>query len=345
LVKGLSAPRIINGGVVSAEDVPMIRGPTIHGLVEISRGCGRGCDFCVPNLQRYRCLSIDHILREVEVNLRAGRQPLLHAEDVLRYKAKGFEVNKEAVTNLFATVKRYPGVKGLSISHFALSSVASAPDVIEEISGIIRVGEDTSWLGVQTGIETGSPKLMKIHMHGKCKPFAPEEWPDMVVNAFQILSENYWVPAATLIIGLPKEDEKDINLTIQLVERLQEFRSLIVPLFFVAEGTLAGRAESFTLEHMNQLHGELFVKCWKHNLRWMPTLLKEYSEICVKNGLKRYGLRLIGSLGIRYADSILNRCRDEYNYDLKRMIKDIKTGRITVAQPLQVMHRIQHIKV
>jgi hypothetical protein len=30
-------------------------------------------------MRRYRYLSVDHILKEVEVNLKAGRQPLLHA--------------------------------------------------------------------------------------------------------------------------------------------------------------------------------------------------------------------------------------------------------------------------
>jgi radical SAM superfamily enzyme YgiQ (UPF0313 family) len=344
LVEGTEAPRIVHGGVVSEDEMPTIRGPTIHGIVEIARGCGRGCDFCMPNLQRYRCLPIDHILKEVEVNLRAGRKPLLHAEDVLRYKAKGFKVNKEAVANLFATVRKYPGVEGLSISHFSLSSVASAPDLIEEISQILGVGEDTPWLSGQTGIETGSPKLMRSHMYGKCKPFAPEEWPDIVVDAFDILSRNRWVPCATLIIGLPKEDDKDVDLTIQLVERLREFKSLIVPLFFVAEGALAGKAESFTLERMNRIHGELFVKCWKHDLKWIPTLLEEYSDMCIDNGLKRYGLRFVARIGIRNAGRVFSICEDEYDYDLAQMIKDIRAGKMRIApQPLRIIHQLQHM--
>jgi len=343
LDEGTGAPRILRGGVVSEDDIPAINGPTIHGIVEIARGCGRGCDFCVPNLQSYRCLSVNHILEEVEVNLRAGRQPLLHAEDVLRYKAKGFEVNKEAVIKLFAAVKKHPGVESVSISHFSLASVASAPDVVEEISHVLGIGETSPWLGAQTGLETGSPRLMKAHMNGKCKPFTPHDWPNVVVEAFEALSENQWVPSATLIMGLPDEDEGDVDLTIQLVERLRDFKSLIVPLFFVAEGALARRAESFTLDRMNRAHGELFVKSWRHNLRWIPTLLKEYSQMSVRSGLRRHQLNLVASFAVRYADRIFSMCEDEYDYDLARMVRDIRAGKACVTPlPVRVAQRLQH---
>ena len=55
---------------------------------------------CVPTLQRYRCLPLENILHDVDVVVKAGRQPLLHAEDVLRYGAKTLEVNHQAVTAL-----------------------------------------------------------------------------------------------------------------------------------------------------------------------------------------------------------------------------------------------------
>ena len=126
-------PKIVRGDAVKENEIPVIKNPTIDGIVEISRGCGRGCAFCAPTLQQFRCLPIEHILKEVEINLRAGKQPLLHGEDVLRYKAKGFNVNEEAVTNLFKQIKSYPGVDAVRISHFALSSVVNAPDAVEEI--------------------------------------------------------------------------------------------------------------------------------------------------------------------------------------------------------------------
>jgi len=344
LVRGTEVRKIVRGGVVSEAEIPTITEPTVHGIVEIARGCGRGCAFCVPNLQRYRCLPIDHILKEVEVNLRAGRQPLLHAEDVLRYGARGFEVNKQAVVGLFATLREHPGVDRLSISHFSLSSVANAPDVIEDISQIVGVGEDTPWFSGQTGIETGSPRMMRRHMRGKSKPFTPEDWPDVVIDAFRILSENRWVPCATLIMGLPHEENDDVDLTIRLVERLREFKSLIVPLFYVAEGAMASRSESFTLEHMSPLQGELFAKCWRHNLGWVPILLEEYSQMHVKDMMKRYALKFILSRAMTYADRLLSTCEREYNYDLKQMIEHIRAGETKmIPKPLRVVEQLQRI--
>jgi radical SAM superfamily enzyme YgiQ (UPF0313 family) len=248
-------------------------------------------------------------------------------------------VNREAVINLFKTVKSYPGVDSVGISHFALSSVASAPDLIEEMSNILDVGKDGGWFSGQTGIETGSPRLIKDHMMGKCKPFNPDDWPHVVTDAFEVLSENSWVPCATLIIGLPGETEKDIDLTIDLVEELKTFKSLIVPLFLVSEGGLKERAESFSVEKMTSKHSELFLKCWEHNLNWGDTFLKEYSV--TQGGGKGYGLRLVFSYAIKQGKNLIRKCQNDYEYDLPAMIKDAGNGKINVAPlPIRFIYRL-----
>jgi len=346
-VNGETLPEIVHGKVVPEEEIPTIKGPTICGLVEIARGCGRGCAFCVPTLQIYRCLSLEHILKEVEVNLRAGKQPLLHAEDVLRYKAKGFRVNKEAVINLFRTVQKHPGVKMTSLSHIALSSVLDAPDVVEEISNILGLGEKAPWTAAQTGIETGSPKLIKTHMAGKCKPFKPEDWPEVVVDSFEILSRNNWLPCGTLILGLPGETEKDIDLTIELVEDLKPFKSLIVPLFLVSMGGLKNKAESFMLEKMTKKHYELYLKCWEHDLKWAPALIEDYSRIAIKGKVTQYGLKLFFLYAIKQAMELVRKCREDYDYDVPTMIKDARDGKIKVAPslPTRLAHKLVKLKV
>jgi radical SAM superfamily enzyme YgiQ (UPF0313 family) len=331
-------PGVVNGSVVSEQDIPLIQNGTIDGIIEISRGCGRGCAFCVPTLQQYRCRSIESILKEVDVNLKAKRRPLLHAEDVLRYKAKGFEINEEAVKELFDTVYHHPGVKAVAISHFALSSVVSAPSLIKDLSRILDVKPDGLWMSGQCGIETGSPKLIRTLMAGKAKPFAPEEWPQVVEKGFSILNENNWVPVATLIIGLPGEEEEDTQLTIDLVGRLKEHKSLIVPLFMVCEGGLKGKAESFTMDKINRKQSELFLKCWEHNLDWSNTLIKEYYA---GNIAKGYGTRMVFKYGVGEAKKLIKRCREDYNYDMPAMIKDAKSGKISVAPlPARLLYRV-----
>jgi radical SAM superfamily enzyme YgiQ (UPF0313 family) len=341
-VNGETLPEIMRGEVVPEEEIPTVKGPTVCGIVEIARGCGRGCAFCVPTLQIYRCLSLEHILKEVEVNIRGGRQPLLHAEDVLRYKAKGFKVNKEAVINLFRTVQNHPGVEMTSQSHIALSSVLDAPDVVEEISNILGLDEKAPWTAAQTGIETGSPKLIKMHMAGKCKPFKPEDWPEVVVDSFEILSRNYWLPCGTLILGLPGETEKDVDLTIELMEELKPFKSLIVPLFFVSMGGLKNRTESFMLESMTKKHYELYLKCWEHNLNWAPALLKDYSHMSIRGKVTQYGLKFIFSYGIKRVRELISRCREDYDYDLPAMIRDVRSGKIkfTSSIPAHLVYQL-----
>ncbi len=326
-------PPTVYGETVLESEVPTVAGPTIQGIVEISRGCGRGCDFCEPTMLRLRHFSLEQILKDVEVNLRGGRQPLLHAEDVLRYGAKNLSVNRREVVELFRRVKGFSGVKRVGISHFALSSVSNSPEAVEEISSILELDAER-WLGGQTGIETGSPRLIKNHLSGKCKPFTPEDWPDVVVNSFEILSRNHWVPCATLILGLPGENEEDINLTIDLVDELSGFRSLMVPLFFVSMGRIKGEAESFTLKDVTPRHTELLLKCWEHNLAWIPSFLSEDNR-----SLKvKYMLRFIASYGVRSVGHLIKRCRTEYDCDLQAMIADLRAEKDFSSASLPETH-------
>lgn len=332
-VNGEKLPGVVYGEIVEENEIPVIRGATIDGIIEIARGCGRGCDFCVPTLQRFRCLTIDHILKEIEINLRVGRQPIFHAEDVLRYRAKGLEINRQAVIELFKSAKNYPGVKNVGISHFALASVVSAPDLVEEISGILEL-DSKRWLGGQTGIETGSPKMIEKHMKGKCKPYSPRDWPDIVIRAFEILSENNWLPCATLILGLPGEEIEDVEQTISLTEKLRPFKSIIVPLFFVATGGLSEKARSFTLKDLTPTHTELLFKCWKHNFMWMDTIFKDWSEMSIKSGIVRRSIKMIISYGVKQVMRFMSICEKDYDYDLRAMIRDVKYGNLKIDQPL-----------
>ena len=330
-IKGEELPEVVHGTVTPPEKVPNIRHPTVCGIVEIARGCGRGCRFCEPTLAKLRSFPIEKIIKDVEVNVRSGRHPILHAEDVLRYGAKSFMPEKEKVLKLFKAVREVPGVKMVGISHFALSSVAAAPDLLEELTPIMGATEK-HWASGQTGIETGSPRMIEMHMRGKVKPFKPEEWPDVVVRAFEILSENHWVPCATLILGLPGEEEKDVALTIDLVERLRPFKSLIVPLFFVSMGALRRKGyNSMTLEDLTVRRSELLLKAWKHNLLWAPTLMREYFRNTMTNRLAAAGMAFVLTYGVRVALNAIKKCETEYGYDLLALRRDLLEGRTSIT--------------
>ncbi|MHC1602769.1 MAG: B12-binding domain-containing radical SAM protein [Methermicoccaceae archaeon] len=275
MVKGEKVPEVVYGEIVEPYEMPIIRGATIGGIVEIARGCGRSCTFCLPTMRRLRSRPLEHVLKEVQVNVNAGNRFItFHAEDVLRYKADGIRVNRSAVIELFESTMKI--AEGAGFSHFALTSVASSPETVAEISNIVGIpSKEHPWLAGQTGVETGSPKIIREYMPGKARPFKPEEWPDVVEQAFGICKDNSWIPCGTLIIGFPKETEDDIIKTIELMDRLKQHKSLIVPLFFVPIGGMKGQ-KGFSAEEMKAYHWQLMLSCWSHNMRWLKPLAEEY---------------------------------------------------------------------
>jgi hypothetical protein len=74
--------------------------------------------------------------------------------------------------------------------------------------------------------------------------------------------------------------------TIELIDDLKGFRSLIVPLFFVPMGRLKDR-DWFRDTEVTELHKELLVKCMEHDFYWVDSLLK----LSFPNGLQRAALK------------------------------------------------------
>jgi len=277
-------PKIVRGRPADVSKIPVIKNPSINGLIEVSRGCGRGCRFCSETLKRKRDVPLDNILKEAKICSSAGGV-ILHAEDVLLYGCKDpkFIPNEKKVLELFREVKKVANIS--SISHCSLAAISSKPSLVEKINDIL--GIDKGMFGVQTGVETGSRRLMGEYMHGKCLPFRPDEWCDVVEEAFAVMHENRWVPAATLLIGLPGEREEDVINTIELVERLKDYRSLIVPLFFIPMEVCALRKQRlFTRENLKPVHYELMGLCMDHCLHWVENIMKEYFK-----GLENLTLR------------------------------------------------------
>lgn len=271
-LEGAPLPSRVWGGNVPLENIPVITGPTINGTVEISRGCGRGCEFCNPNMRLVRHIPKERVLEEVRVNLERSSRITLHAEDVLRYKAKGMVPNRDEVAGLFGDVSKL--TRRLGMSHITLSSALAEPKLIEELAHILRTPGDDTYVYAQTGIESGSPNLISKHMRGKAKPFPPEHWPEVVEEAFKLLSDNNWAVCGTLVMGMPGETREDVEKTLDLVRTLRSYRSLIVPLFFVPLGEMA-HEDSFKPEAMLPEHWMLFAECVDHDFHWAYDLMDD----------------------------------------------------------------------
>jgi radical SAM superfamily enzyme YgiQ (UPF0313 family) len=274
-------PEVVEGDVAPDESIADMVGGSICGIIEVTRGCARSCAFCVPSLKKVRSRPLENILREVEVNVKAGnRGVILHGEDIFLYQSDGLKVNSEAVVELFEKVYHIPSVKWVTASHASLSSAMSSPETVQKVSQVLELGtEKHPTKAFQVGIETGSPKLIKKHMKGKVYPFKAEQWPEVVEGAFKLFHQNHIVCCSTIIMGLPGEDQQDIQITIDLIKSLKPYQSIVVPLLFTPmETTRLEYAKPFLKKDLTSKHHELLTACWDHNLDWFPALWKNYGR-------------------------------------------------------------------
>jgi radical SAM superfamily enzyme YgiQ (UPF0313 family) len=136
-------------------EIPDIVNPSINGLVEIGRGCCRGCEFCNVTLRPLRWYPLEKIKREITLNVTSGKVGgcCLHAEDVMLYGSRNTKPNEEKLIKLHEfVVKSNNG--GISWSHCSLAAVASNPKLFAKLSEIIL--QKQAWWGAEIGIETGS---------------------------------------------------------------------------------------------------------------------------------------------------------------------------------------------
>ena len=261
------------------EEIPMIKKPALFGVVEITRGCGKGCQFCSPTMRTFYSFPLEKIKKEAELNARAGsKMVVLQTDDIFLYKHhERFVPNRKAVVELVNTIGKIEGVKYLQPAHAALSPVVHDPKMIEEIAPMLV--EKGRWqchgrkvASIEVGIETGSVRLMEKHMRGKALPLKTKDWPEIVVQAVGILNDNDICPLATLVVGLPEEREEDTIATMELVDDLWGSEIFYVPLFFTSEEEcLLSNARQADLHHLTDLRWDFFATCWSHNIKlWAP---------------------------------------------------------------------------
>jgi radical SAM superfamily enzyme YgiQ (UPF0313 family) len=274
------------------EEIPDIKGPSVNGLVEIGRGCCRGCEFCNVTLRPLRWYPYEKILREIDVDIEVGSVNwcCLHAEDVMLYGSKNTLPNDEKLINLHQLVVKK--CEGISWSHCSMAAIASKPKLFSKIAEIIL--QKQPWWGAEIGIETGSPELARKVMPAKAHPFPPEKWPEVVRTSMGLMHDNKLIPACTLIVGIPEETEEDLIKTIELIDDLKDVRSLIVPLFFVPLGRLKDE-EWFKETEMKQLHRELLITCMKHDFYWIDKLIDlSFAEKWYRNLIRPFYRVFVG---------------------------------------------------
>jgi radical SAM superfamily enzyme YgiQ (UPF0313 family) len=292
LMKGEKLPKIFQAGKTDRENVPIIKHAASYGMVEIMRGCGRGCAFCSPTMRNRHSFSLDHIMNEVEVSIKEGTKSIFTVtEDIFLYKCKkNFIPNTPEVIKLYKTIANYPGVEYILLSHASFAPVLYDEKLLDELSPILL--EKTKWtpkesklykrpfVSVEMGIETGSVRLMKKYMKGKALPFSVDNWPELVVESIGKLNDYDWWPLCTIMTGQPDETEDDVIATINLIDELKAHNAKMfyTPVLFIPlKEALLGNCARSNLDNLTELQWEVLARCWKNNIDfWNPDMKKIY---------------------------------------------------------------------
>jgi radical SAM superfamily enzyme YgiQ (UPF0313 family) len=282
---GGKLPSRIQGQPVETKAIPQLVTASRCGVIEITRGCGRGCHFCAPGLRKFRSFPIQRILAEITVNQKAGIDEVsLQSDDFLRYGSSNLRPKRKPVLELLHSVKKRVGRK-FGFCFVSVSSILQAEHLLKEVAEIMELKGD-HFSTIEMGIETGSPHLLAKHMPGKVKPFKLSEWPDLVEVAAHALHENNWIGCFSVIIGLPGETPVDILRTMELVDRIKHLNCVITPVVFVPAGQLR-RSRFQTYEQMTPEQWALFQQCIDQTLRHAILWLDRAHHPLVKNFMRR----------------------------------------------------------
>jgi hypothetical protein len=272
---------------------------TTFGVVEMTTGCGRRCQFCVPDLNPQIDLPRDKILAHVRANVRDGNKQIsLATEDMFIWgqvhtKTPFYFPNREALLDLYEKVVNTPGVEQHVLSHATIAPAVVDPILIERLTESIIDKSPIHLPALSThpkkkalvpliGLETGSVARSKQLMPSKAVPFPIDEWPSVVIRGLEILNRHNWFPAMTLIIGSPNETDADVKATLDViyeVERRGLFAFFIPSIFTPLHDTRMENKKGVTeTNQLTPLQWQLMMKCWKMNLRpgqaswWAPTM-------------------------------------------------------------------------
>ncbi len=303
-IKGEPIPRekdVAHPKERSAFMVPRHR--TTFGVVEMTTGCGRRCQFCVPDLNPQLDMPKENIMATVDANVREGNKQIsLATEDMFIWgqvhtSTPFYFPNREALLDLYQSVIDTPGVEQHVLSHSTIAPAVVDPVLIKKLSQMLlpkgpvhlpylRSHPQKKALSPLIGLETGSVRLAKKIMPSKGVPFPIDEWPSIVLEGLKTLNENNWFPVMTLIVGSPGETDEDVMATLDLVyemERRNLFAFLVPSIFTPLHDTRMEKAVGVSeTRQLTPLQWQLLMKCWKLNLR--PGLYSWWGPIAWRTG-------------------------------------------------------------
>jgi radical SAM superfamily enzyme YgiQ (UPF0313 family) len=256
---------------------------TAFGVIEMTTGCGRRCNFCLPDLNPQMSVPKDRIMKAVEANVAAGNtQVSLATEDMFIWgfneRQPFFFPNRNALLDLHRSIAENAGVKWITLSHATIAPAVVDPKLIEELSAMLLDKSPIRMPKVSThpegrtlnpliGLETGSVRMARKIMAGKSLPFDADHWPSVVINGLTVLNRNNWIPVMTLIVGAPGETDDDVKETLDLIFEIERrgLRVILVPSVFtpLKETRMEDMVGVTETRELSKLQWQLMMSCWK----------------------------------------------------------------------------------
>ena len=335
-MKNEKIPSYFTGQKSKMQQVPIIKNAAAYGMVEITRGCGRGCQFCSPTMRTKYSFSLEHIMKEVEVNIKNGTKSIFTVtEDIFLYKSKpGFKPNRPEIVNLYKTISSYPGVESILLSHASFAPIIYDKKILEELTPYLI--EKTKWnpgtsklykkpfISVEVGIETGSVRLMQKYMKGKALPYPVDNWPEIVLEGIGHMNDYDWWPLCTIMTGQPDETEDDVRATLDLIDDLRNHNAKMfyTPVLFIPlKEAVLGNQQRTNLNNLSELQWEVLSRCWKNNIDfWTPDMKWIYGPLFFLShwfyARWRHGKKATGPMmrlaGIPISSKLDKECDPEY---------------------------------
>ncbi|MGO8791616.1 MAG: B12-binding domain-containing radical SAM protein [Terriglobia bacterium] len=300
-IRGENLPREVNvPHPMDREGILVPEKRTTFGVVEMTTGCGRRCQFCVPDLNPQIDVPKDKIMAAVRANVREGNNQIsLATEDMfiwgqVRTGTPFFFPNREALVSLYTDIVDTPGVKSHLLSHSTMAPFVVDPLLIKQLSAKlldkspVRISlsshPEKRALSPLIGFETGSVRMAKQIMPSKGVPFSIEDWPSVILEGLRVANENNWFPVMTLMVGNPGETDEDSRATLDLlyeIERRGLFAILVPSIFTPLHDTRMEKKRGVTeTRQLAPLQWQIIMKCWKMDLGptfnawWAPLVWK-----------------------------------------------------------------------
>ena len=331
IAAGENLPDVIHCNWSASDGIPPIRGATVMGVVEISRGCGLGCDFCTIANVPMTHLAPDAVLADVRTNLAAGvRDITLMSEDFFRYGGRGaMRTDPPALLALLRELRSLPGLRVLQPAHANISSIRDFSDAqLREVHSLLAAAPSSSEnsraeevgnlaerspkvspaplspvhlsrsapaarsVWANVGIETASGRLLQsAGSLAKMRPFDSSDWAEASLREVKRLAAAGFTPMISLIFGLPGETPDDLDATRRWMHRLRDERLVAYPLFLAS---IDPAVRSFGLPQMTARHWRLFEECYRFNFRWNLRMLWEEESQARVGLLRRLVFQLTG---------------------------------------------------